>query len=371
MLQVILNNDLSDNTEYIKFTKDLQSQSTLNLSTPDLYCSEYEYSTKLIKGSTHNNFINTFLESYNLHLPLLIRPDDIMLTLQMAFSTCVNNNAEELRHLFVSHAGKVKLEVFSDSFNTQYFCTEFKKKLTESIKDPKFAEIFTTSYSTTTPLISTVSNMLLMNTLKEYFSFNMVLGCGIPSIYMGGTQKDWIKLKDFYNYMKGFFKTTELKDWFDHMDVIMNMFIEMRLLSESGTVDATDTMKKMWSRVITYIPYGSGGDKLLGGWLRLLVPYSSSNKLFNFSKKIEFMDLNKEPIYNEKESYNDRKIMATFYMASEFNSMQKAIVETPANLNYYGNEYDVAFYSGYYAPHINSNNIVCFNIGYKMSEYVI
>ena len=362
MLHVILNTELSDNTKYIEFTKDLDPQLKLNLLTPDLYFAEYEHSTNLIKGSTHNNFINTFLTSYNLHLTLLIRPDDIMLTLQMAFSTCVNNNAEKLRHLFVSHAGQVELTAYSDNFDTQYFCSEFKKMLTNSIKDPKFAEMFTTSYSTTTPLLSTVSNMLLMNTLKEYFSYSMVCMCGIPSIYMGGSQKDWIKLKDFYNYMKGFFKITELKDWFTHMDIIMNMFIEMRLLSESGTVDATDKMKKMWSRVITYIPYGSGGDQLLGGWLRLFVPYSSTNKLCNFTKKIKFMDINKEP------KDDDRNNLKKFYMADEFDSMQKAIVETPAKLNYYGNEYNVAFYSGYYEPHINSNNIVCFNIGYKMSK---
>jgi hypothetical protein len=151
------------------------------------------------------------------------------------------------------------------------------------------------------------------------------------------------------------------------MDIIMDMFIEMRLLSDSGTVNATDTMKKMWSRVITYVPYGSGGDKLLGGWLRLFVPYSSSNKLFDFSKKMEFMDLNKETKCDTYDNY-DKKGLRSFYAAEDFDSMQKAIVETPAKLDYYGTNYNVAFYSGYYEPHINSENIVCFNIGYKMCE---
>jgi hypothetical protein len=45
-----------------------------------------------------------------------------------------------------------------------------------------------------------------MNALKEYFSFEMILSCGIPAVIMEGTQADWQKLKEFYEYFKNFLK---------------------------------------------------------------------------------------------------------------------------------------------------------------------
>jgi hypothetical protein len=40
----------------------------------------------------------------------------------------------------------------------------------------------------------------------------------------------------------------------------MDMFIEMRMLQESGTITAPSHIAKLWERVISYIPVGSGGD---------------------------------------------------------------------------------------------------------------
>jgi hypothetical protein len=242
----------------------------------------------------------------------------------------------------------------------------------QNIKDPDFAKMFTTSYSTSTQLTMTVSNMLLMNTLKEYFEYTMVCMCGIPRIMMEGTQEDWTKLKEFYEYFKKFFKDSELKYWFNQFDIIMDMFITMRMLKNSGEVEAPEDIKILFKRVISHIPYGSGGGLLLGGWIHLLVPYSSDNKLIDFKEGVKFLDINNnEPVKNTN-YYENKAILKKYYMAKKYNSVQISYMTTPAKLNYYGDEHDVEFNSGFYSPHIvgsdNKNMFVEFNIGYNMKQ---
>jgi len=371
MLKVNLTTSLTDNTDKIKYADDLVTQDGLELSNPSMYYSKYEHTTKLANGDTHNNLINTFLVSYNNHIPLRIRPDDIQLAIQMVIATCINNNAEKMRHLFVAHEGKMKLSVENSAFNADYFCESFKTLMQKNIKDPEFITRFTTRYTTTTQLISTVSNMLLMNTLKEYFSFEMVLGCGIPSVIMEGTREDWNLLKSFYEYFKDFLADTELKVWFPHFDIILNMFVEMRMLQDSGEVEATPNIKELWKRVISYVPQGSGDDTILGGWVRLLVPYSSANKLIGFEKPIKCLDITTQipDVRSHYDYYKFQDILQEYYFASGWNSMQTSYVTTPATIiDYDETKYEVEFYSGFFSPVINDDMSVSTNIGFIMRE---
>lgn len=369
MLKVNLQTDLPVNIDKIKYDEELITKNCLDLTNPSMYYSQYEYNKKLVKGDTHNNLINTFLTSYNAHIPLRIRPDDIQLAIQSAIATCINNNAEKIRHLFVEHEGKMKLSVENNVFDIDYFCRTFKNMMQQNIKNPEFIDKFTTKYSTTTQLISTVSNIMLMNTLKEYFSFEMILSCGIPSVIMEGTQEDWNLLKTFYDYFKNFLVDTELKVWFPHFDIIMNMFIEMRMLKDTGEVDATSDIKELWKRVISYVPQGSGGDTILGGWVRLLVPYSSHNQLIGFEKEIKCLNIKNCEPEQSGNYYKYQDILADYYFASGWNSMQTSFITTPANLiDYDGKEYSVEFYCGFFSPVINDDNSVSTNIGIIVRE---
>ena len=383
MLTIILNNNLLKQ-DIEKHISDLIIQSNLDLSTPSLYYSEYEHTTNMIKGSTHNHLINAFIAAYNNHLPLRLRPDDILMALQMIIATCINNNSEKMRNLFVEHSDKMTLTVTRATFDLNYFCNQFKLLMQKNIKNPEFITKYTTSFSTTSILHSTISNMFLMNSLKEYFSFEMILDCGIPSVILEGTQEDWLQLKDFYEYFKNFLKDTELKDFFLHFDIIFYMFIEMRLLQEEGIAEATNNMKKLWERVISFIPQGSGSDTILGGWARLLVPYSSENTLIGFDKKIKCLDIEiNVPCNIENCSYKEQDILREYYFASGWNSMQKSCLITPCDLlvpeeivpinqEYIDVQdgmvlYKVELYSGFFNPTI-IDNVVSTNVGFIMRE---
>src|SRR5665647_494635 len=129
-----------------------------------------------------------------------------------------------------------KIKRTSKLFRMSLIWNLFKNAIKDDIKNPEFVDKFNMSYSTTTSLISTVSNITLMNTMKEYFLYGMQLSCGIPMVILEGTQEDWNSLKTFYEYFKNMLKNTELKTWFSHFDVIFDMFIEMRNLKCDGII---------------------------------------------------------------------------------------------------------------------------------------
>ena len=317
-------------------------------------------------NKTQNNFINAFLNSYNFHLTLKIRPNDIKLQILTIISICVNNNPEKFRSYFVDHQGKKELLVDSPYFSADYFCETFARLLHENIKDKEFARHYSTKFTTSNQIISTVNNITLMNTLKEYFSFSMVLSCGIPEVILEGVDEDWKQLNESYQFFKIIFGETELKDWFRHFDKVMELFMMMR------EVQINDDMKyitEMWKRVISYIPQGSGGDQILGGWIRLFVPYNGSNKpIRGLDKEIPCMNLIMNGPTNEN-YYAWQDEMKQFYLGADWDEMFTSFISTPAKLvDEYNTEHNVEFYSGFYPPHLSESGEVCMNIGYLMRE---
>jgi hypothetical protein len=52
-----------------------------------------------------------FLAAYTNHEDIILSPDDIWLMITIYYATYVDDNAEQLRSLFVDHEGKKKLVV--------------------------------------------------------------------------------------------------------------------------------------------------------------------------------------------------------------------------------------------------------------------
>ena len=395
-IKIELDNTLEKKT--IQNLSNLEVKSELDLKTPDNYFSQHEYSERLLQQQNHdyrtqNNFINAFLDAYNYHKTLVLRPDDIKLQILTIISLCVNNNAEKYRSYFVDHDGKKELCVKSQVFSADYFCQKFAELLDENIKDKNFAYHYTSRFTTTNQIISTVNNITLMNTLKEYFSYTMMLSCGIPAVVLEGTDEDWIKLNESYQYFKSVFGDSELKDWFRQFDKIMELFMMMRKINSPNETQSiwstimsyiTNTnnkndlpneenikyIKEMWKRVISYIPQGSGGDKILGGWVRLFVPYNSKNKLIGgLDKDLAMFDLTKSEPTKNNDYYKWQDKMKEFYFGAGWTEMFSSFITTPAKLiDYHETEYEVEFYSGFYEPHLTESDEIRMNIGYMVRE---
>ena len=74
-----------------------------------------------------NGFFHALALAYNQHHHLLIKPDDVWVSITTSLSRYIDANAERLRHIFVAHEGKKELVVYgggsilSADYNTVKF----------------------------------------------------------------------------------------------------------------------------------------------------------------------------------------------------------------------------------------------------------
>ncbi|CAG7849609.1 SubName: Full=Uncharacterized protein {ECO:0000313/EMBL:CCA71052.1} [Serendipita indica DSM 11827] len=66
----------------------------------------------------------------------------------------------------------------------------FGNLLKTKIKDPSVHDFITPNFSTTTPNDKIICSIIMMGTLKAYFSYGISVRCGIPSITFEGEQED-------------------------------------------------------------------------------------------------------------------------------------------------------------------------------------
>ncbi len=290
--------------------------------------SSKDYSSDLHLESTNNGLVNSFLLAYNNHLPIKLTPDIIHVAICQVIANFMQTNSEHLRNRFVKHSGTQHLNVVADTISFGIFSQLMVEVLEENVKDPKFLDLLTAKYSTSTFTSYSVSCMTIMNTLKEYFTYEFTTMCGIPSVILEGTQDDWNLLKKKYSSLRNIFMgvgNKELDGWFPYMDNIIDLFVDMRSLAISGTVNATEYQKEIFSRIITTKePYGSGTILEISGWINILTPYTNKNKLIDFGEKTEF-----------------------YYGSRGYTSFQTSFTETPVKYTWESKSWKTIIKSGF------------------------
>jgi hypothetical protein len=196
------------------------------------------------------------------HLPLRLSPDAIWLTLARGFALHVNLHAESLRHRFVQHEGKKKLvverldflpgadnpweEAFAD-FNTLI-----------DTHTGGLSSLLEADFSTSGTLERAISQLMTMETFQPYFEYEMMAGCGIPSIILTGTEEDWRRLREKASK----FGDYGLETWIAALDPVLAMFER----AKRHDID-TDFWRSMFR-------YRSGsGPAVMTGWANVLFPY--------------------------------------------------------------------------------------------------
>jgi hypothetical protein len=326
---------------------------------------EIEHEENLVEAQTANGLLNTFLTAYNNHKTLILRPDDIHIALQFIYTTIVNNNSEEMRHLFVDHKGKKNLISITDGDpDFHFFAQDFREQMQNNIKVPEFIDMLNTTYSTTTPLISSVSNMLAMDTLKAYFSFTCVCSCGIPAVQMEGSIEDWEILFQKYHDSKKFFTGIQKKVdvWYSKMDSLIDMFLYMRKLGTSGTVNASSYICERWAYIISTERVGSGGDVAYGGLVSLLFPFDSRKSMQHFDSFPMF--------FTNDETKHDGDKLLKFTGRRMLTEFQSSLTETDAKMICYGDEFPIKFCAGFstFVHHNKDDNTVSTNYVYRIQK---
>ncbi|KAF8188894.1 hypothetical protein K438DRAFT_1972077 [Mycena galopus ATCC 62051] len=129
-----------------------------------------------------NGFVNTVLAAYNEHRALVIRPDDVWLTILSQFNFFVSANAELLRANFVAHGGKKELVIWADILDFAVMSRKMVGLIEKNLIDPTLREWVMPRFTTTTENDTTVAAVLVMATLKQYFAYSFGRSACGPTI---------------------------------------------------------------------------------------------------------------------------------------------------------------------------------------------
>lgn len=238
--------------------RDAALRSALNKRVEALYSSP----RTLVRATDTHSLAEAASYAFYKHYPLVLSPDAVWFCLAQGFAHHVSLNAERLRHRFVKHEGKKKLVIERPDFFLgqenpwpEAF-TAFSEQIAGHVG--KLRELVVADFSTTGPIERAASEVLVMDAFQPYFEYEMMCGCGIPSITLLGTVEDWRSVRRRAAMLSEF----ELESW---TRVLMPVLDEVVRTAE-GHGDRT-----FWQSFFRH-ESSSGGNELTG-WINVLFPY--------------------------------------------------------------------------------------------------
>ena len=209
-----------------------------------------------------NGFVHTVIEAYNRHRALIVRPDDVWLAILTQFSFFVNGNAEALRHVFVAHEGKKELEIVGGgtrySMDPASMARQMTHLMQQNIIDESLQEWIMPSFTTTTATDSATSAIVMMGTMKAYFSYKFGLMCGIPKVTLEGEKRDWEDILHRLERLKKYGVQTIA--WYHLLRPVISRFV-------SAYDDPTSPKNLDFWNKVAHFNGGGSGPTWLSGWI--------------------------------------------------------------------------------------------------------
>lgn len=274
-MKVILNDELED-------LKDKLIENLTKYPLNDRIIGKLTYKSKgkLVVGPGDSyisgSMFTTLSLAYSNHMSFRLKPDDLVFLINTEISKGINKDPEKYRSVFVSHEGKETILLPSGSdiiYPVLDLIPQFAKRLNENVDIFKLCPHFTTS----TAESFTANVVSIADGLENYFSYLMYC-CGIRSVEVLGTQEDWQRFKEFFEYKKELFsEDSEIKDYIDRISPIIERLTDDILSSKMSMM--------FWKNIFTQENAGSGGDLIIDGWMSdLFFEIPSTRMIHNYSE---------------------------------------------------------------------------------------
>ncbi|KAL5094062.1 hypothetical protein Trisim1_008173 [Trichoderma cf. simile WF8] len=212
-----------------------------------------------------NGFVDGIIRAFQQDLHLILRPDDVWLAIMVQFGFYVNGRAEEMRRFFVTHEGKKQLVVNTGpvsplSVDFKKLAQAFADLIERNVIDPDFKSWMLPNFSTTTSKDVTTAAVVMMATVKAYFEYIAMGGCGFPSVTLLGERTDWVNLLKKIAKLATYGE--ELAAWSSLLTKVAEKMLQTFDMSDSQTT------KDFWMRAVHHAGKdGSGTVKSLSGWI--------------------------------------------------------------------------------------------------------
>lgn len=219
-------------------------------------------------------FFTALSYAFNNHCPLIVTPDNVWMTILMGLCHHVDSDPEGLRHHFVQHEGKKELVVrvlspmgAAQGLVPREVWDEGIDKFSDQLREHlgKRHDLIVANFSTTTDVDRTSSMLMLMGAMKHYFSYKMMLLCGLSRVTVEGTTKDWDDIIERVHALDEF----GLEWWTEHLTPI---------LEEIRSTCAGNPDVELWKAAYLAHRVGSGSQSRVSGWINSFFPYVSGGK---------------------------------------------------------------------------------------------
>jgi hypothetical protein len=231
-------------------------------------CSRYH--GRLVANVRSHPLIAALHAAFAGHRPICLSPDIIWLTVTQGLAHHINANAEQLQHRLVQHEGKLRIVVRRDDFVKgspenpwpEVFA-EFSAKIRKHIGDAH--GLIVADFSTTGPVERAASEVVLLDAMRAFFSYELRTACGIPSITLEGTVEDWQAIARRVREFSRF----DLAWWVEPLQHILEQFVA----AARGNVN-----RKFWDSFYKWHGSQGSGSPHVSGWVTTLFPYLNNPK---------------------------------------------------------------------------------------------
>jgi hypothetical protein len=229
-------------------------------------------------GYRGHPLVGTVATAFAEHRPLRLSPDCIWLAIEQGFAHHIAENAESLRPRLVRHEGKRDLSASIVKLDLEDFASaisDFSGQIRKNT-DQVLHETLVCNFSTTTPVIRTASEVVLMDCYSSYFTYSIKFICGIPKVTLLGSVGDWESVRARVEVLEGFGLTW----WVSRLRPILDEFVR----TAEGNAD-----QAFWQAI--YKPKQAYGTHTVTGWLGDLFPYLNDapgrfrNRIFQYERK--------------------------------------------------------------------------------------
>lgn len=210
-----------------------------------------------------NGWMQAVHTAYSEHLPLVISPDAVWLLICQGFSLHINEHFDKYRDRLLNFKGKEEIMVRIDSLAIapdiaweqliDSFSNQADMRFTTDLRRTMIP-----AFTTTGKVEKTVYQVTLLETVQKAFELHGGTGCGIPSITLQGTTRDWEDIERRVNFLREF----DLGYWADSLQPVLHAFSE----ASKGYVD-----RKFWDNMYKkredYLQYD------VNGWVTRFFPY--------------------------------------------------------------------------------------------------
>jgi hypothetical protein len=222
-----------------------------------------------ISPDFYHGLLSAMYQAYINHTPLRLRPDDLWISIIYAFGMFVTNHAEDVRDIFVNHAGKEEINVVVEPGTLDW--ENMIQGIVDQLKNRVKVDVvdwMKPDFTTTTQTDKIVSNIAMMQSMKEYFLYGCIQCCGISQVTLCGTRHDWELLCEKVGGLKQF-KLPIFDTW---SDILLNVLHKM-MKPFDGIYD-----EDFWQRMVNYTGPDYGRSAQYSGWFLAFSPFNNKGK---------------------------------------------------------------------------------------------